>query len=40
MDTGAGWNGLLSIMNIETKEYFCSDNVTELYPDETGQVLN
>jgi serine/threonine protein phosphatase 1 len=37
MDTGAGWNGFLSIMNIETKEYFCSDNVTELYPDERGR---
>ena len=37
MDTGAGWNGFLSIMNIETKEYFCSDNVTELYPNEKGR---
>jgi serine/threonine protein phosphatase 1 len=38
MDTGAGWNGCLSIMNIDTKEYYCSDNVVDLYPDERGRL--
>jgi serine/threonine protein phosphatase 1 len=31
MDTGAGWNGPLSMMDIDTKEVFQSDVVTELY---------
>ncbi|MBN1184658.1 MAG: metallophosphoesterase [Bacteroidales bacterium] len=35
MDTGAGWNGgYLSIMNIETKEYFQSDEVMSLYEEQ------
>jgi serine/threonine protein phosphatase 1 len=33
MDTGAGWDGVLSIMNIDTEEYWTSDLVTKLYPD-------
>lgn len=37
MDTGAGWKGMLSIMDIDTKDYCCSDNVAELYPDEKGR---
>ena len=31
MDTGAGWGGPLSLINLETKEIFQSDLVTELY---------
>lgn len=31
LDTGAGWNGKLTIMNIETKEYWQSDLVKTLY---------
>jgi serine/threonine protein phosphatase 1 len=31
IDTGAGHNGRLTIMNIETKEYWQSDLVEELY---------
>ena len=31
MDTGAGWSGKLSIMNVDTKEFWQSDPVTELY---------
>jgi len=31
MDTGAGFNGRLSIMNIDTKEIFYSDPVQDLY---------
>jgi serine/threonine protein phosphatase 1 len=37
MDTGAGWDGVLTIMNIDTKEFFSSDLVTELYPFEKGR---
>lgn len=34
MDTGAGWHGKLTIMNISTKEFWQSDLVTDLYPEE------
>lgn len=37
MDTGAGWSGVLSIMNIETKEWFISDPVPSLYPEHQGR---
>ncbi len=37
MDTGAGWSGVLSMMNIETKELFTSDPVPELYPGIKGR---
>ena len=33
MDTGAGWEGKLSMMNIDTKQIVQSDNVYLLYPD-------
>lgn len=32
LDTGAGWDGRLTMMNVETKEYFQSDPVLNLYP--------
>lgn len=32
LDTGAGWSGRLTIMDIDTKEYFQSKKVQELYP--------
>ncbi len=32
MDTGAGWAGKLTIMDVRTKEYWQSDQVQELYP--------
>jgi len=31
IDTGAGWNGKLTIMDINTKKYWQSDLATELY---------
>lgn len=34
LDTGAGWYGKLTIMDVETKEYWQSDNVQDLYPNE------
>jgi serine/threonine protein phosphatase 1 len=37
LDTGAGFDGKLSIMNIDTYEVFQSDNVQKLYPDQKGR---
>lgn len=37
MDTGAGWSGVLSMMDIETKEFFTSDPVPLLYPGVEGR---
>ena len=37
MDTGAGWSGVLSMMNVNTKEVFSSDPVPSLYPGITGR---
>lgn len=37
MDTGAGWSGVLSMMDIETKEVFVSDPVPGLYPGVSGR---
>jgi len=37
IDQGAGWEGKLTIMNVDTKEYFQSDIVKELYPDVKGR---
>lgn len=38
MDTGAGWSGVLSMMNVDTKEVFTSDVVPSLYPGVVGRV--
>jgi len=37
IDTGAGWGGKLTIMNVDTKEYFQSDSVKDLYSEERGR---
>jgi serine/threonine protein phosphatase 1 len=37
LDTGAGWNGKLTIMDIDTEEYWQSDNSNELYVTEKGR---
>lgn len=37
VDTGAAFYGQLTIMNIETGEYFKSDNLFKLYPNEFGR---
>lgn len=37
MDTGAGWSGVLSMMDIHTKEIFTSDPVPSLYPGVEGR---
>ncbi len=37
LDTGAAFLGRISVMNIETKEFWQSDNVQALYPGEKGR---
>ena len=37
MDTSAGWSGVLSMMDVETKDTFISDPVPELYPGVEGR---
>ncbi|WP_438964881.1 metallophosphoesterase family protein [Flavobacterium sp.] len=37
VDTGAAFLGSLTILNINTKEFFQSDPLPELYPNETGR---
>lgn len=37
IDTGAGFKGSLTIMDIDTKEYWQSDPLPELYPNEKGR---
>lgn len=40
MDTGAGWSGVLSMMEINTKEVFTSETVPTLYPGVIGRRKN
>lgn len=37
IDTGGGWGGKLTAINIDTKEVYQSDFVKELYPNEKGR---
>ena len=37
LDSGAGFSGVLTIMDIDTKEYWQSDFATLLYPEEKGR---
>jgi len=37
IDTGSGWTGKLTIMDVDTKEYWQSDLCKELYPNEQGR---
>lgn len=37
LDQGCGWEGKLTLMNIDTKEYFQSDIVKNLYPNHKGR---
>jgi hypothetical protein len=37
LDTGGGYEGKLTIMDVETKEFWQSDFVNTLYPDERGR---
>jgi len=38
LDTGAGWSGKLTIMNVDTKQYFQSDLTPSLYPKIQGRT--
>lgn len=38
MDTGGGWEGVLSMMDINTYEIYQSDIVLSLYPNEKGRT--
>lgn len=40
MDTGAGWNSKLSIMDVDTHEYWQSDLAIELYGPNQGRSSN
>jgi len=37
LDSGCGWHGRLTIMDVDTKEYWQSDFCKELYPNEIGR---
>ena len=37
LDQGGGWEGKLSIMNVETKDFWQSDLLENLYPDVKGR---
>lgn len=37
VDTGCGWGGCLTIMDVDTHEYWQSDLSKDLYPDEKGR---
>jgi serine/threonine protein phosphatase 1 len=37
IDTGAAFTGKLSVVNVDTKEVFQSDNLPDLYPNEMGR---
>lgn len=37
LDTGCGFGGKLTIMDIDTKEFYQSDFLTDLYPNEKGR---
>lgn len=39
LDTGAAFHGPLTIMDADTKEFWQSDPLPELYPDENGRNL-
>lgn len=37
LDTGGGWFGKISIMDVDTKEFWQSDSGKELYPEFKGR---
>lgn len=37
LDTGGGWSGKLTVMDIDSKQFWQSDFVYDLYPEETGR---
>jgi serine/threonine protein phosphatase 1 len=39
IDTGAGFDGPLTLMDVNSKEYWQSDKVYTLYPDEEPRAV-
>lgn len=39
IDTGAAFSGKLTIMDIDTKEFWQSDSLPDLYPNEIGRMV-
>jgi serine/threonine protein phosphatase 1 len=37
IDTGAAFSGYLTILNVDSKEFWQSDSLTNLYPNESGR---
>lgn len=37
VDTGAAFKGTITVMDVDSKEFWQSDSVCDLYPDETGR---
>jgi len=37
LDTGGGWHGKLTIMDLDTRKYWQSDSVTSLYPNSSSR---
>lgn len=37
IDTGAGWSGMLTMLDIDTKQVYQSDKITNLYPNYQGR---
>lgn len=37
VDQGAGWQGYLTLMDVDTKDFWQSENAAELYPDHHGR---
>ena len=37
LDTGGGWEGKLTIMDVDTHEFWQSDLVPDLYPESAGR---
>lgn len=37
VDQGCGWGGKLTLMDVDTKEYWQSDRSRDLYPDDRGR---
>jgi serine/threonine protein phosphatase 1 len=37
LDTGGGWHGYITIMDLESREYWQSDDAKSLYPDFKGR---
>ena len=37
LDTGGGWDGVITVMDVQSKQYYQSDFLYKLYPDQKGR---